>query len=163
MLAGRLVCATMLGTTAASAGHPRPLPEGPAGPPARLPDGRIARPPRLPGPASAARCRRAAYGPKFYAPGSGKTVALTFDDGPGKSTRNILRLLRKYRVPATFFNLGVNAAARPHLLSRELARGYVLGNHTWDHRDLADLSAAGQAMRNSSCSCTTSPSVIRRR
>jgi peptidoglycan/xylan/chitin deacetylase (PgdA/CDA1 family) len=116
------VCASVLGTTAAAAAHPRPLPEGPAGPPGRLPDGRIARPPRLPAGRTASRCRRAAYGPKFYAPGSGKTVALTFDDGPGKSTWSILQILRKYRVPATFFNLGMNAAARPHLLRHELAR-----------------------------------------
>jgi len=145
VLACLVACVSMLGATAASAAHPRPLPEGPAGPPARLPDGRIARPPRLPAGRPASRCRRAAYGAKFYAPGSGKTVALTFDDGPGKSTWSILQILRKYRVPATFFNLGDNAAARPHLVSHELARGYVLGNHTWDHADLVDLSAAGQA------------------
>ncbi len=145
VLAGLVAVASLLGTTAASAAHPRPLPEGPAGPPARLPDGRVARPPRLPAGRPASRCPRAAYGAKFYAPGTGKTVALTFDDGPGKSTWSILQVLRKYRVPATFFNLGVNAAAKPHLVSRELARGYVLGNHTWDHKDLVDLSAAGQA------------------
>ena len=145
MLVCLLVGGSVLGTTAAAAAHPRPLPEGPAGPPARLPDGRIARPPRLPSGRATSRCRRAAYGPKFYAPGSGKTVALTFDDGPGKSTWSILQILRKYRVPATFFNLGINAAARPHLLSHELARGFVLGNHTWDHDDLVSLSASRQA------------------
>jgi peptidoglycan/xylan/chitin deacetylase (PgdA/CDA1 family) len=121
-----MVGASVLGTTAAAAAHPRPLPEGPAGHPGRLPDGRVARPPRLPAGPTASRCRPAAYGPKFYAPGSGKTVALTFDDGPGKSTWSILQILRKYRVPATFFNLGMNAAARPRQLRHELARGFVL-------------------------------------
>jgi peptidoglycan/xylan/chitin deacetylase (PgdA/CDA1 family) len=72
-------------------------------------------------------------------------VALTFDDGPGRSTAGILRILRQFRVPATFFNLGVNAAARPRLLRRELARGFVLGNHTWDHADLVHLTASRQA------------------
>ncbi|HEX9065195.1 MAG TPA: polysaccharide deacetylase family protein [Streptosporangiaceae bacterium] len=132
-------------TAATTASRPRPLPEGPAGPPARLPNGRIARPPRRPPATAGAACHRAAYGPKFYAPGTGKTVALSFDDGPGRSTLSILNLLRKYRVPATFFNLGQNAAARPRLLRRELADGYVLGNHTWDHADLTDLSASKQA------------------
>ena len=147
LLIGFLVGASALGTTAAAAAHPRPLPEGPAGPPARLPDGRVARPPRLPAGRSAPRCRRAAYGPKFYAPGSGKTVALTFDDGPGKSTWSILQILRKYRVPATFFNLGENAAARPHLLKHELASGYVLGNHTWDHATWSTCRRPGRRAR----------------
>jgi len=106
---------------------------------------RRARPPGRASARAGATCHRAAYGPKFYAPGTGKTVALSFDDGPGRSTFAILKILRKFRLPATFFNLGDNAAVRPHLLVRELADGYVLGNHTWDHTDLADLPASKQA------------------
>ena len=41
-------------------------------------------------------------------PGVGKTVALTFDDGPGKSTAAIISILEAYDVPATFFNIGEN-------------------------------------------------------
>lgn len=141
-----LACAAVIAVSAAS---PAPVrggpPEGPAGPPARLPDGQIARPPRLPALRPSRPCRKAGYGPKYYAPGTGRTVALTFDDGPGTSTARILRILRRYGVPATFFNLGENAAARPRLLRRELAGGYVLGNHTWDHDNLAKLTAARQA------------------
>lgn len=150
LLMTALICASVLGAwpaagAAAVSPRPLPLPEGPAGPPARMPDGHLARPPRHPSARPGATCRRAAYGPKFYAPGTGKTVALTFDDGPGRSTFAILRILRKSKVPATFFNLGDNAAVRPRMLTRELADGYVLGNHTWDHADLADLSASKQA------------------
>lgn len=94
---------------------------------------------------SAASCPKASYGVHFYAPGSGKTVALTFDDGPGKSTAAILAILEKYKVPATFFNIGENIATRPAQVRAEVKAGYVTGNHTWDHANLLLLSAAGQA------------------
>ena len=85
--------------------------EGPAGPPALLPNGQAAAAPSL-SPAATPRlsagCLAAPYGANFYAPplGSAKTVALTFDDGPGRSTQGIINVLRRYGVPATFFNLG---------------------------------------------------------
>jgi len=90
-------------------------------------------------------CPPAPYGARFYAPGRSKTVALTFDDGPGKSTAAILAVLARYRVPATFFNIGVNMASRPALVREEVKRGYAMGNHTWNHPDMDLLSAAGQA------------------
>ncbi len=79
------------------------------------------------------------------APGGGKTVALTFDDGPGRSTAAILAILRRYRVPATFFNIGQNIAAQPGLVRREAAAGHALGDHTWDHPHLRALTAAAQS------------------
>jgi peptidoglycan-N-acetylglucosamine deacetylase len=96
--------------------------------------------------ARAARsCPSASYGAHRYAPGRGKTVALTFDDGPGRSTAAILKVLARYRVLATFFNLGVNVAARPGLVRREVRARYVMGDHTWDHPDMDLLPAASQA------------------
>lgn len=53
------------------------------------------------------------------------TVALTFDDGPGPSTAAILAILARDRVPATFFNIGVNMAARPSLVRAEVKGGYA--------------------------------------
>jgi peptidoglycan/xylan/chitin deacetylase (PgdA/CDA1 family) len=72
-------------------------------------------------------------------------VALTFDDGPGRSTAAILKVLARYRVPATFFNIGVNAAVRRGLVRKEVRAGYAMGDHTWDHPNMVLLSAAGQA------------------
>jgi len=72
-------------------------------------------------------------------------VALTFDDGPGKSTAAILSVLAQYRVPATFFNIGQNMAARPSLVRDEVTGGYAMGNHTWNHPNVVTLSAARQA------------------
>jgi len=71
-------------------------------------------------PKTSRRCPRASYGAHFYAPGRGKTVALTFDDGPGRSTAAIVKVLARYRVPATFFNIGVNVAVRPGLVRKEV-------------------------------------------
>ena len=90
-------------------------------------------------------CPAASYGVHFYAPGRSRTVALTFDDGPGKSTAAILSVLARYRVPATFFNIGENVAVRPSMVRREVRRGYVMGNHSWNHPDLALLPAVEQA------------------
>ena len=91
------------------------------------------------------RCPAASYGAHFYAPGKGKTVALTFDDGPGRTTAAVLRVLARYRVPATFFNIGVNVAARPGLARKEVRDGYAMGNHTWNHPNMVLLAASQQA------------------
>jgi len=90
-------------------------------------------------------CPAAPYGVQSVAPGSGKTVALTFDDGPGATTKAILSILQQYGVPATFFNIGGNQAAHPDLVRWEATLGIVLGNHTWDHPQMQLLSTAAQA------------------
>jgi peptidoglycan/xylan/chitin deacetylase (PgdA/CDA1 family) len=130
---------------AAAAPPPSPSSEGPAGPPALMPDGRVAAPPRFTGPQISATCPAAPYGVYSYAPGSGKTVALTFDDGPGATTARILSILQSYGVPATFFNIGENMAASPSLVRSEANDGYMIGNHTWNHPDMTALPASAQA------------------
>jgi len=135
--------------TAAPGGTgPPPGSEGPAGSPALLPSGKVAAPPAASSAVTSAGCEAAPYGANFYAPafGSGKTVALTFDDGPGRaSTLAIISVLRAYGVTATFFNIGQNAAAYPSLVRAEAADGYLVGNHTWNHPDMPTLSASAQA------------------
>jgi peptidoglycan/xylan/chitin deacetylase (PgdA/CDA1 family) len=129
---------------AQAASGPPPGSEGPAGPPALLPNGKVASPPAVTAPQVAPSCPAAPYGTFSYAPGTGKTVALTFDDGPGASTSSILSVLGSYGAPATFFNIGQNMAARPALVRQEANTGYVLGNHTWDHPNMTTLSASAQ-------------------
>ena len=63
------------------------------------------------------RCR--AQGPWLVHAGDpdvGRAVALTFDDGPGPSTRAVMRVLRKARVLGTFFQLGRMITADPAIL-----------------------------------------------
>jgi Polysaccharide deacetylase len=78
----------------------------PAGPPALMPNGRVASPPSVVSPQISMGCPAAPSGVYSAAPGSGKTVALTFDDGPGASTGQILSILSSAGVTATFFNIG---------------------------------------------------------
>ena len=69
-------------------------------------------------------------------------VALTFDDGPDPvHTRRVLEILDRYGVRATFFCVGHHVAALPDEVRRIAAAGHELGNHSWSHPYLPDLTA----------------------
>jgi peptidoglycan-N-acetylglucosamine deacetylase len=75
---------------------------------------------------------------------SGRRIALTFDDGPDpRTTPRILDTLREYDLKATFFVLGRQVDKRPGLLRRIVMEGHTLGNHTYNHADMSDLSQKG--------------------
>ncbi|GAS85213.1 polysaccharide deacetylase [Paenibacillus amylolyticus] len=63
-----------------------------------------------------------------------KVVYLSFDDGPGNHTREVLDILRKEQVPATFFVLGEQAERYPELIRALVEDGHALGNHTFNHQ-----------------------------
>jgi peptidoglycan/xylan/chitin deacetylase (PgdA/CDA1 family) len=63
----------------------------------------------------------------------GKAVAITFDDGPGPATRDVLQILKRHGVPATFFQIGRMIEQDPGILRRIRRQGHVLGNHTYSH------------------------------
>ncbi|AKL97425.1 polysaccharide deacetylase family protein [Endomicrobium proavitum] len=71
----------------------------------------------------------------FYAAGSSgkKKVALTFDDGPGAITKDVLEILKNKNVKATFFMLGINAAQFPATAKLIKEQGHEIANHTWAH------------------------------
>jgi peptidoglycan/xylan/chitin deacetylase (PgdA/CDA1 family) len=63
-----------------------------------------------------------------------KVVALTFDDGPNEPyTSQVLDILDKYNVKATFFAVGENVQLYPETAKRIVAEGHVLGNHSYTH------------------------------
>ena len=63
-----------------------------------------------------------------------KEVALTFDDGPyGTSTQDVLDILAREEVHATFFLVGKNVEEYPALARQEVQQGHEVGNHTYDH------------------------------
>jgi len=67
-----------------------------------------------------------------------KGIALTIDDGPSPVyTPQVLRLLDRYRVTATFSMIGLQVAADPGLVREVAAAGHRIANHTWSHLDLA--------------------------
>jgi len=64
-------------------------------------------------------------------------VALTFDDGPSATvTPELVRLLQRLDVPATFFMVGSRVAAAPETARLVERAGFAIGNHTWEHTDL---------------------------
>lgn len=69
-----------------------------------------------------------------------KTIALTFDDGPGPYTEKLLDILDKYDAKATFFLIGSKVSARADTLRRMQSRGHQLGNHSWSHPELNKVS-----------------------
>jgi peptidoglycan/xylan/chitin deacetylase (PgdA/CDA1 family) len=69
-------------------------------------------------------------------------VALTFDDGPSKYTAEIVALLEKYDVHATFFQLGNLMTSYPEAEKAIMDQGSEISSHTWDHRNLTKLSAS---------------------
>lgn len=72
-------------------------------------------------------------------------VALTFDDGPDPSwTPQVLALLAKAHVHATFCLIGRNAAMYPQLVRDIVAAGHTLCDHTWDHDEELRIRPAGQ-------------------
>ncbi len=72
-----------------------------------------------------------------------KSVALTFDDGPHPAyTPQILAILERYNIKATFFVVGEMAQKYPDLIRAENAAGHVLGNHTYHHVNLAKIPLA---------------------
>lgn len=61
-------------------------------------------------------------------------VAITFDDGPHPDyTPKVLEILKRYKVPATFFVVGENAAAYPELIKEIQGQGHQLGIHCQQH------------------------------
>ncbi|MBA8945652.1 polysaccharide deacetylase family protein [Streptomyces calvus] len=78
--------------------------------------------------------------PLLRVSGRGRTMVLTFDDGPDpRYTPHILDTLARYEVRAMFFVCGEMAATHPDLLARMADEGHVVGNHTWSHPLLTEL------------------------
>jgi len=73
-----------------------------------------------------------------------KLVALTFDDDLVPDTAKLLDILEARKVPATFFVTGRSVIAQPGLARRIVSGGSELGNHTYDHTDLAQIDDVDQ-------------------
>jgi peptidoglycan/xylan/chitin deacetylase (PgdA/CDA1 family) len=83
------------------------------------------------------------FGDALIAPQRPGELALTFDDGPNATwTPRLLDVLASHQARATFFLLGERAQAAPALVRRIVAAGHAVGNHSWDHPNLARSSAS---------------------
>jgi len=137
-------------------GHPTPIPGGPDPTPDHTPTAspsaapthraRLARQEATGTNPARHQPRRAGHGhrpnagdlPMTHVHDGRKGVALTIDDGPSSVyTPQILQLLAKYRVTATFSMVGLQVAAHPAMAREVAAAGHMIANHTWSHLDLA--------------------------
>ncbi|WP_328424802.1 bifunctional polysaccharide deacetylase/glycosyltransferase family 2 protein [Streptomyces sp. NBC_00443] len=72
-----------------------------------------------------------------------KTIALTFDDGPNPTwTPQVLAILKKYDIPATFFLVGSMVSRYPGIVADLVEQGNEVGIHTFTHVDLSYQSDA---------------------
>jgi len=72
---------------------------------------------------------------------SGKLISITFDDGPDpKWTPEILDVLKRYNVQATFFLIGMQAEKYGSITRRVYAEGHEIGNHTFTHPDISNIT-----------------------
>jgi peptidoglycan-N-acetylglucosamine deacetylase len=89
--------------------------------------------------------RTLAYTPYVrIAGGQHREIALTFDDGPGPYTPEVLSILRRRNAPATFFEVGVLERYFHASTAQIVADGYTIGDHTESHAPMSRLSAAEQ-------------------
>ncbi|HWF56669.1 MAG TPA: polysaccharide deacetylase family protein [Solirubrobacteraceae bacterium] len=89
--------------------------------------------------------RTLAYTPYVRVAGAQhRELALTFDDGPGPYTPDVLAILQRDHVPGTFFEVGVEEQYF-HASTTQIVRdGLPIGDHTEDHRPMSQLSRADQ-------------------
>ena len=142
------------------AGHPTPVP-APGRTPSASPTAEPSRPASTPSararlarkekvrtrlagtrPRTAGRGHRgdAGYLPMIHVDDGPKVIALTIDDGPSPVyTPQILQLLDKYQVTATFSMIGLQVDAHPGMAREVAAAGHMIANHTWSHLNLAVL------------------------
>lgn len=74
---------------------------------------------------------------------SKKNVYLTFDNGyENGNTATILDILKKKKVPATFFVTGHYLESASPLVKRMVKEGHIVGNHSWNHPDFTKISAS---------------------
>ena len=75
------------------------------------------------------------------APKYDKIIALSFDDGPSNVTADILDILKKEKVKATFFVVGSWGEENAQDMVRAFREGHAIENHSWDHPYMAGMTA----------------------
>ncbi|MDT9726042.1 delta-lactam-biosynthetic de-N-acetylase [Xylanibacillus composti] len=82
------------------------------------------------------------HGAIFLGDTSAKELYLTFDNGYENGyTGQILDVLKEKKVPAAFFVTGHYVKDQPELVKRMVAEGHIVGNHSWSHPDMSQISA----------------------
>ncbi len=94
-------------------------------------------------------------------PNEENKIFLTFDDGPNPVfTKKIISVLKKHRVPATFFCIGRQVKKHPELFD-ELSKNYPVGNHTLTHVNGWKESTSNYANEVEQCQSVFTSSLFR--
>lgn len=85
--------------------------------------------------------------------------ALTFDDGPHPVyTPQVLGILKKHEVKATFFVVGEAASLYPEIVKDIARAGHVIGNHSWNHPNLTKVPSRLERLKQMwNCARETAP------
>lgn len=90
---------------------------------------------------SASQTALDAYDAKYIGNTEEKQIALTFDAGyENGCTAQILDILKEHNVPAAFFLVGNYLEQNPELVKRMADEGHIVGNHTYHHGDMSQIS-----------------------
>ena len=74
------------------------------------------------------------FGPSLWRGNPARpAISLTFDDGPSESTPQLLEILARHKVPATFFQCGANVERLSAVACEVAAAGHAIGNHSHTH------------------------------
>jgi peptidoglycan-N-acetylglucosamine deacetylase len=143
-LRSHLAAAAAISLAACQSVHTQDTPAAPLDKPLSLSLGAEATPAASPAPTTPAPSRMPVGHSYTAVPEAGRTIAITFDDGPSaKLTPMLLDMLKQRKIKATFFVVGQNAAEYPDILKRIAAEGHEIGNHSWSHPQLTRLSRSG--------------------
>jgi peptidoglycan/xylan/chitin deacetylase (PgdA/CDA1 family) len=103
-------------------------------------------PPYVPNPGGGVNAGQVQSAPEYYVSAGPKVVALTIDDGPSAQyTPQILKLLQRYEITATFCMIGRQIEPNKAVVAEVVQAGHMIVNHTWDHADQTKLTAAAVA------------------
>jgi peptidoglycan/xylan/chitin deacetylase (PgdA/CDA1 family) len=104
-------------------------------------------------PADESATETVATRPQYYVDNDGpRAIALTMDDGPHPIyTPQVLEVLRKYDIKATFNMIGSQVGANLSLVREVSAEGHTITNHTWNHADLTHATYAAVCSQIDRC------------
>jgi peptidoglycan/xylan/chitin deacetylase (PgdA/CDA1 family) len=106
-------------------------------------------------------CRRGGNPFRLNGPRNKKVVALTFDDGPGPYTSDIIGILVRMKAKGTFFVLGTNIPGYERQLQRQIAWGFEIGNHSFNHPQYPSSSQLAQTNQRIKRAADYTPCVFR--